>query len=221
MQKRIRLFGEYSLPRTYVAPHNIISQDGIRALHHIFPTIKAVSTVRSGEGKGEVYDYGPNSEFPDIYMMPRMTSGYILDETAKADIVSGILGPGLWSHFIHADDIFDKHRSGGKDWAGLKDEFLRMISFVKQNYPWLKPLNATDGYRAMRKYDEIGADFSIDGNTVKIRVREPGLHIRLRFNGKRIISVKGGNIVYSYRNTDASVIEAEDSEVTIVLGRKE
>ncbi len=217
----IRLFGEYSLPRTYVAPHNIISQDGIRALHHVFPTIKSISTVRSGEGEGEVYDFGPNKEFPDIYMMPRMTSGYILNETARADIVSGILGPGLWSHFIHPDDIFDQHRSEGKDWAGLKADFLDMITYVKKNYPWLKSMNATDGYRAMRKYDEIGVDYSSVGNTVKIRVREPGIYFRLRFNGKRILSVKGGSVVYSYRSTDAAVIKAEGSEIIAVLGRKE
>ena len=154
-------------------------------------------------------------------MMPRMTSGYIFNETARGDIVSGILGPGLWSHFIHPDDIFDQHRSEGKDWAGLKADFENMITFVKKNYPWLKPVNATDGYRAMRKYDEIGVDFSREGNTVKIRVQEPGIYFRLRFNGKRILSVKGGTVVYSYRNTDAAVIQAEGSEIIAVFGRKE
>ncbi|MCF6335469.1 MAG: DUF2194 domain-containing protein, partial [Spirochaetales bacterium] len=99
----IRLLGEYSLPRTYVAPHNIISADGIEVLHKVFPTIKSISTLRAGEGEGDTYDYGLHPDFPDIYMMPRMTSGYIFNPENKSGIVSGILGPGLWSHFIHGD----------------------------------------------------------------------------------------------------------------------
>lgn len=215
----VRLLGEYSLPRTYVAPHNIISQDGIKALHSVFPTIKSISTLRAGEGEGEVYDFGPNREFPDIYMMPRLTSGYIFNETLKADLVSGVLGPGVWSHFIHPDDVFDQHRSEGKDWNGLKDDFEKMITFVKTNYPWLTAVNATDGYRDMRDYDEKGVDFSIDGRTVIIKVREPGILLRLRYNGKRIVSVKGGEVVYSYKNTDAAVIKAVNSEVVVGFNR--
>lgn len=215
----IRLFGKYSLPRTYVAPHNIISQDGIKALHHVFPTIKAVSTLRSGEGEGEVYDYGPNKEFPDIYMMPRMTSGYILDSAMKADILSGILGPGLWSHFIHADDVFDKNRSQGRDWPELKSGFERMIAFVKTNYPWLTSLNATNGYRAMRTFDEKSADYEENDNVLTIKAREPGIVFRIRYNGKKLISVTGGKILYTYKNVDAAVIEATSAEITVTFDR--
>lgn len=215
----IRLLGEFSLPRTYVAPHNIISQDGIKALCRVFPTIKSISTLRSGEGEGEVYDFGPNQEFPDVYMMPRLTSGYNFDVTTKADLVSGVLGPGVWSHFIHPDDVFDLHRSQGKDWEALKADFEKMISFVKMNYPWLKPMDATDGYRAMRTYDEQSADFQYRGNTVIIRVRESGMIFRLRFNGKKILSVAGGDVLYSYKDVDAAVIKAVEAEVVITLGK--
>lgn len=215
----IRLFGKYSLPQTYVAPHNIISQDGIKALHHVFPTIKAVSTLRSGEGEGEVFDYGPNKEFPEIYMMPRMTSGYILDSAMKADIFSGILGPGLWSHFIHADDVFDKNRSQGRDWPELKSGFERMIAFVKTNYPWLTALNATNGYRAMRTFDEKSADYEENGNILTIKVREPGIVFRIRYHGKKFISVSGGKILYVYKNIDAAVVEATSAEINVTFDR--
>ncbi len=215
----IRLFGRYSLPCTYVAPHNIISQDGIRALHHVFPTIKAVSTVRSGEGKGEVYDFGRNKEFPDIYMMPRITSGYIFDPGIKADIISGILGPGLWSHFIHADDIFDKNRSQGKDWAGLKKSFEQMIAFIKTNYPWLTALNATNGYRAMRTFDEKSIDIQQDGKVLNVKAREPGVVIRIRYQGKILLSVTGGKVLYTYKNVDAAVVEIRSSEAVLTFNK--
>ncbi len=46
-------------------------------------------------------------------------------------IVSGILEPGIWSHFIHGDDIFDPNRSKNLTLEQMKVEFQKMIDFVK------------------------------------------------------------------------------------------
>ncbi len=211
----IRLLGEYSLPRTYVAPHNIISADGIEVLHKVFPTIKSISTLRAGEGEGDTYDYGLHPDFPDIYMMPRMTSGYIFNPENKSGIVSGILGPGLWSHFIHGDDVFDPYRSKGMSWDELKDEFNTMLSFIRSNYPWLRPVNAYDGYRAMMLFDDTGVDFRFINGDLVVNSSMPGLIFRLRFNGKEIKSIKGGSLLYTYSSIDAAVIQADSPEVSV------
>ncbi|MCK5197479.1 MAG: DUF2194 domain-containing protein, partial [Spirochaetales bacterium] len=160
----VRLLGSFSLPRTYVAPHNIISSDGLEVLHKVFPSIKSISTLRAGEGEGETHDFGPHPDFPDIYMMPRMTSGYLFTPEIKSSAISGIVGPGLWSHFIHPDDLFDPYRSQGKSWDEIKEEFTSMFRFIRTNYPWLRPTNAYDGYRAMMEFDDIGVDFRFRGD---------------------------------------------------------
>ena len=211
----IRLLGEYSLPRTYVAPHNIISTDGIEVLHKVFPSIKAVSTVRAGEGEEVALDFGPNPNFPEIYMMPRITSGYLFTSEIKSTAVSGIVGPGLWSHFIHADDIFDTYRSQGKNWQELKTEFNTMIGFIRTNYPWLKPVNAYDGYLAMKKFDDTGVEFRFIGKDLVVNTSESGLIFRTRFNGKKIKSITGGTLLYSYMSMDAAVIKADSAEVRV------
>ena len=211
----IRLLGEYSLPRTYVAPHNIISTDGIEVLHKVFPSIKSISTVRSGEGEERALDFGPNPDFPEIYMMPRMTSGYRFTSEIKSTTVSGIVGPGLWSHFIHPDDLFDPFRSDNKIWDKLKDDFGTMISFVRTNYPWLRPLNAYDGYLAMKKFDDTGVEFSFIEKNLVVNTSETGLIFRTRFNGKKIKNITGGTLLYSYKSMDAAVIQADSSEVRV------
>lgn len=211
----IRLLGEYSLPRTYVAPHNIISVDGIDVLHKVFPTIKSISTLRAGEGEGETHDFGPHPDFPDIYMMPRMTSGYLFNSENKSGTVSGIVGPGLWSHFIHGDDVFDSYRSQGKSWEQLKADFSLMLGFVRKNYPWLRPMNAYDGYRAMEEFDDIGVDFKLSGNGLLVQTGAPGLIFRMRFNGKKIKSITGGTLLYSYKSMDAAVIQVDRPEVRV------
>ncbi len=214
----IRLIGEYSLPRTYVAPHNIISSDGLEVLHNVFPSIKAVSTLRAGEdAEDDPYDFGPHADFPDIYMMPRMTSGYLFTPTNKLGIVSGIVGPGLWSHFIHSDDVFDPYRSQGKSWDELKEEFTSMFRFIRTNYPWLRPVNAYDGYRAMMEFDDIGVDFRFVGDDLHVITGAPGLIFRMRFEGKKIKSITGGTLLYSYKSMDAAVIRVDGPEVRVVF----
>ncbi len=211
----IRLLGNYSLPRTYVAPHNIISPDGVAVLHKVFPTIKSISTLRAGEDESEIHDFGPHPDFPEIYMMPRMTSGYLFTPLTKTGAVSGIVGPGLWSHFIHGDDVFDPYRSQGKSWEDLKTEFSSMLGFIRTNYPWLRPMNAYDGYRAMEEFDDIGTDFKLSDGDLLVQTGAPGLIFRMRFNGKKIKSITGGTLLYSYKSMDAAVIQAEAPEVRV------
>jgi hypothetical protein len=214
----IRLLGEYSLPRTYVAPHNIISSDGLEVLHNVFPSIKAVSTLRAGEDEeDDPYDFGPHADFPDIYMMPRMTSGYLFTPVSKLGIVSGIVGPGLWSHFIHGDDVFDPYRSQGKSWDELKEEFNSMFRFIRTNYPWLRPTNAYDGYRAMMEFDDTGVDFRFIGDDLVVNTSASGLIFRMRFEGKKIKNITGGTLLYSYKSMDAAVIRADGPEVRVVF----
>jgi hypothetical protein len=213
----IRLFGEQNLPRTYVAPHNIISKEGIEALQTYFPTIKAICTLHTGDDEEEAYEFGYNKDFPQVYMLPRITSGYNFSEETKKNIISGVVGPGLWSHFIHADDVYDPHRSQGKNWPEIKEELNSMISFVRTNYPWLRPMNVYDGYRAMSEYDSQAVEIYVDGNKVHVSTNSPGVMFRVRFEGKRIKKVTNGTILYSYKAVDEVVIRADAREIDIEL----
>jgi len=213
----IRLFGEHNLPRTYVAPHNVISKEGIEALQKYFPTIKAVCTLHVGDNPEEAYEFGYHPDFPEVYMLPRITSGYHFNTETKKNLISGVLGPGVFSHFIHADDIYDPHRGQGKDWPALKQELSDIISFVRTNYPWLRPMNVYDGYRAMSEYDSQAVDFQIEGNSVHVSTNSPGVMFRVRFDGKRIKRVTNGTILYSYKAVDEVVIRADGREVSIEL----
>jgi len=213
----VRLFGEHNLPRTYVAPHNVISSEGIEVLHKYFPTIKAVCTLHTGTNPEEAYEFGYHPEFPEVYMLPRLTSGYHFTEEQKRNLISGVTGPGLWSHFIHADDIFDPMRGLGKDWNGLKEELGEIISFVRTNYPWLRPMNVYDGYRAMSEYDSQTIDFRVNGNRVDVSTNSPGVMFRVRFEGKSIKKVTNGTVLYSYKSVDEAVIRADGREVSIEL----
>ena len=214
----VRLFGEQNLPRSYVAPHNVISTEGIAAINKNFPTIEAICTLHtSSELEEEAYEYGRNKDFPEIYMLPRLSSGYNFTDDNKMSIVSGITGPGLFSHFTHADDIYDPYRSMNKSWPELKADFDEMISFVRTNYPWLRPMNVYDGFQAMETYDSQAVNFRINGNTVHVNTNSPGLIFRMRFDGKRVKSITGGTILYSYNSIDEIVVQSDKPDIIIDL----
>ncbi len=213
----IRLFGEQNLPRTYVAPHNVISSEGIGVLHKVFPSIKAICTLYASDEEEEAYEFGPNPDHPEVYMLPRMSSGYHYSDETKRNTVSGIIGPGLWSHFTHADDIFDPSRGMGKDWAALKGDFNQLFSFVRINYPWLRPLNVYEGFRAMQEYDNSAVAFYNSGNRIIVNTNNPGLIVRIRFEGRQIKKIEGGTLLYSYKSIDEAVIRTDETNLIIEL----
>lgn len=213
----VRLFGEAFLPRTYVAPHNVISQSGIELLHEIFPSIKAVCTLYAGSGDEDHFDYGPHPNIPGVYMLPRTASGYHFDNASKQYILSGITGPGIWSHFIHADDLFDPARSKGKSWPEMLNEFRTEIEFVDKNYPWLEKLTAYDGYRKMQKHDETGVIVKQINNLLILETTEEGTLFRIRLNDNTVQNISGGTIEYSYKNPKAIIVKSKDPVVRIKL----
>lgn len=201
-----------------MAPHYVISSEGIDALSRIFPTIKAICTLHTSvDIEEEAYEYGPNEEHPPIYMLPRLSSGYNFTEEIKMIIVSDINGPCVFSHLIHADDVYDPYRSRGKSWPGLKADFELMMRLVRTNYPWLRPVNVYDGYRAMSEYDDQAVDFKIDDNIITVNTNSPGLIFKVRFEGKEIKKVTGGTILYNYKFTDEAVIRTDSPTVVVEL----
>jgi hypothetical protein len=90
-----------------------------------------------------------------------------------------------------------------------------MLGFVRKNYPWLRPMNAYDGYRAMEEFDDIGTDFKFSGDDLLVQTGAPGLIFRMRFEGKKIKSITGGTLLYTYKSMDAAVIQADSPEVRV------
>jgi hypothetical protein len=202
----IDLFGEYSLPFAYVAPSNIISDLGMAALKEVFPSIKVVSTLRSGMGEETHTEFAPHHNIKDLYLIPRTSSGYPFTRENRQLIVSSITGAGIWSHFFHADDVFDEHRSQGMTWQELKKDFARMLDFVKRHYPWLEYVSIRDAEQILREIDGSGTEFRWQENRLTIRSR-PGMKLRIRLNQKSLSRQEGVKIIHSYRRPPALVVE--------------
>ncbi|HEQ70863.1 MAG TPA: DUF2194 domain-containing protein, partial [Spirochaetia bacterium] len=207
-QTWIRLFGEYSLPFSYVAPNNVIQDEAIEILHEVFPSIKVVSSLRATADDETVHEFGPHPTIPDLYFIPRQTSGYVFTSFVRYLIASSISGSGIWSHFIHADDLFDPYRSEGKTWDQLKGDFHKMISFVKQQYPWIRFVDIREAYQTLRWIDATGIEFNWDEERTTLRVEstEPGLLVRIRTNAMSLRELDGAELVHRYSRMPVVIV---------------
>ena len=160
----ISKFGK--LPTTYVPPSNQIDRKGIIELNKAMPSLKYMCSLYLGalnEGGNREFDYDPyNSDFFDY---PRITSGFYLSDDRKYNLASMYLMSGIWTHFVHPDDIFqipDKdtkkdelgdlrngenlgwYKTKGKDKA-LFSEFRNVVRQMVSTYPQLRFVSANDG----------------------------------------------------------------------------
>ncbi len=207
----IGLFGRETLPFAYVAVNNIISQDGIVALHNTFPSIKVVSALKWGIEEETYTEIGPHPAIPGIYYIPRISYGYQSSQNVLNLVVSGASSFGLVSHFIHPDDVFDPNRSDGKSWETLRKEFGDTLEFIRTNYPWIEWKTIKDTYRDLVMYDDVDYSFEFEGDTLVVRT-EPGALIRIRTEDMTLRKVTGADIVYDYKNMPVLIARAKMHE---------
>jgi hypothetical protein len=146
-----------NLPQTYVPPSNIIDQTGINALVEGLPSITTMSSVYLGEfSEGGDREFDPEPYNSNLFDFPRNTSGYDLNKQAQFDHQSLFLYTGIWSHFVHPDDVYqipaDNTSSSKGDFAyrnpnkygwrsskdkslGLLPRFENYIKAFQKQYP--------------------------------------------------------------------------------------
>ncbi|HUX21718.1 MAG TPA: DUF2194 domain-containing protein, partial [Spirochaetia bacterium] len=208
------LFGRSTLPFSYVAPNNIISEAGTEAIHRAIPSIHVIASLRAGSSQETDTPFGPHRTIPGIYLVPRNSWGYELDGAAKMRIVSAISGPGIWAHFIHPDDVFDPNRSRGLSWDQLRTNFVGMLDFAKENYPWLVYDTVRNGYGALQEMDDRQASFEWEGRTMHVR-STPGLLLRVRMNIGPIVAMQGVKVIYAYKHMPEVILQTTSEEASL------
>lgn len=102
---KINRFGPF--PKTYVPPSNEIDSLGLVALANAMPEMEFMCSIYEGEleaGGGREYDVDPLE--PRLFDFPRVSSGYTYNDFKIYNQESLYLFTGIWSHFIHPDDIY-------------------------------------------------------------------------------------------------------------------
>jgi hypothetical protein len=104
-------FGDF--PVTYVPPSNHIDKAGVNYLHEGMPSIKYLCSLYLGstdDGGGREFDFDPYNK--ELFDYPRISSGFYMNTQTQYAHESMYLYTGIWTHFVHPDDIYQIDRPG-------------------------------------------------------------------------------------------------------------
>jgi len=155
-------FGD--LPVTYVPPSNLIDRVGLKQLKKGMPSLKFMCSVTIGkktEGGFREFDFDPYE--PELFDFPRISSGFYVDSDLRFAIYSQYLYTGIWSHFLHPDDIYqipDEHESkfefdlrnyDNLGWyktpnsnRAMYPEFDKLLKNLRTDFPYIRYMNARE-----------------------------------------------------------------------------
>ncbi|MBF0499172.1 MAG: DUF2194 domain-containing protein [Candidatus Riflebacteria bacterium] len=178
LQQAFSMWQEKKLPpcMVYVPPNNLIDNAGKQAILNAFPTICTICRVYTSgndyrveafnrDGGGD--EFGPDEKFPRLLLMPRISSGFYLTELVRFSVLNGILTHGVFSHFIHPDDIYDSVRAKS-NWEIMLLNLRRLLLFAKENLPAAEATTAGKFMLPMKKYFEENIHFEQNSTCLKV-----------------------------------------------------
>lgn len=141
---------------SYVPPSNYLSPEGRAAVKAALPTLKTISGIYTNEGEeGQVYVQDFEVAEDGVAEFPRITSGMTAQDFERFSAISAMGLYGVFSHFIHPDDIFDEDRGKNQTWETLYESYCEMIDGIEVKYPFLRSLTISDAADALQVADYI------------------------------------------------------------------
>ncbi|MGE0846345.1 MAG: DUF2194 domain-containing protein, partial [Flavobacteriaceae bacterium] len=147
-----------AMPTSWVPANNWYHAEHLQVLKEAFPEITTLcSTFSTGSVEfGEYREFGPEPWDEELLCLPRETYGYLLNPELRMMMLSQLSGMGVWTHFVHPDDIYDLPASPGETIArrnpdghmwratnaagqrGLYHHLDDWLSEATALYPWLE-----------------------------------------------------------------------------------
>lgn len=226
------------LPNAYVPPNNQYDKAGLRALIDVFPCIQVICGSFFGrDSEGANREFGPEPWNPDLFCLPRVTAGHECSPHVLFDSASQLATFGVWTHFLHPDDVLDTPAPGTsrisrrnpnhRPWRGcngrqgLYDQLRQLYASVAGRFPWLRYRTTTE--TARRVQDHLRSDWSVDvqGDTIRLSGVE-GMYLRLRLNHRpwrRISGYVGCTCIHETVTRDHTtyVLEMQAPEARVSL----
>lgn len=189
------LYGKDLGVYTYIAPSNLLPKSGKKAVLKVFPEVNSFCGIFYGEQEPGILiqEVGRDVDYPNIYALPRMSSGFFYTGTILWQIYNGIAAYGYLSHFIHPDDVMDTKRGGGQTWESLEFTFENIFKHINENYSVLKPEIQSEMTFDYMKIEKLGVEAEKTGDTVKINIKNfrGSFDAQFRLKGEDIKSIKG------------------------------
>lgn len=146
-------FPEYQI-RVYVPPANILSPEGKAVIKQAFPDLKVFCSLYEGPKKTMAY-YQDFARNPDgTFELPRVTSGFVIDDYMLWNGLNVMSTWGVFSHFVYPGEIFFIENRD-YSWHYMRNSFESLLKSTKSNYPWLRATTTSGAIEYMADYFDI------------------------------------------------------------------
>lgn len=154
--------------RCYVPPSNYLSAEGRQAVAAALPDLSVISGIYTNEEEeGDVYVQDFSVAQDGIVEFPRITAGMAPDDFEQLSAYSAVGLYGVFSHFIHPDDIFDLERGKGQNWEQLYRSYCAWMQDIHEAYPFLRSLTATEAADAVRIAETAQPHLEIEADEIR------------------------------------------------------
>jgi len=185
----VEAFGDF--PTSYVPPSNYIDSVGLVALSKAMPEVQYMASILSGDrglGGDREFDYDPFVS--DLFNIPRVSSGYIKTDDIHYNYESLFLYTGIWTHFIHLDDVyqipredmttagrFDLRNAEGLNWRTSVDnkpsmlaEWQNFLIDVKNTHPSIRFEKVSNAGKLTKTWRQSQANYQAAGDMYAARL---------------------------------------------------
>lgn len=164
------IYPDYELS-SYVPPSNSMDEEGYRAVVEAMKHLKAIGSVFDDDFNELVYSQYYHIDENDIAHFPRHTAGYVRSELMDWLALNGVATTGVFSHFIHPDDLIDSERSYGLGISEMQDSFENFITEMHYQYIYLNKNTLSEGYNQIVAHDNARINIE-EGETITIHIDE-------------------------------------------------
>lgn len=211
-----KAFPSYSMV-SYVPPSNVLSKEGREALKKSWPSLAVIASLYPEDGSNLAYVQEYSIADDGIVEMPRVTSGYTEGNFQRWLTANTITTHGIFSHFIHPDDVFSPDRSGDLTWDKMYKNFSEMLDRIHQTYPWLRAMTSAEAAFDMEQELASQVTLSMEGNVLHGKITP--FHSRTFFIARmenKIGKLHGCKV--EKIDTNTYLITANNNEFDIELG---
>ena len=135
---------------SYVPPSNELSPEGRDVIAVALPDLKIISGVFDSD-RSDAYTEKFEIAKDGIVEFPRITNGMQLTDSTRFSTLNGLALLGVFSHFIHPDDIISDERGQNESWDTLLKGFEQIVDEAKATMP-VRSLRASDAADATKVY---------------------------------------------------------------------
>ncbi|MBC8015305.1 MAG: DUF2194 domain-containing protein [Sporomusaceae bacterium] len=155
-----KVYPGYKL-KVYVPPSNILSPEGRQAVVEGLPDLKVIASIAAGSGADDISYIQEYSRSPDgILEMPRLSVDYSRHDNEDWSIYNGITYLGVFSHFVHPDNIFYAENEH-KTWREMHEGFDSLLKMLKDKFRWLRSCTVSQGAEYFEDY--LNLDYRVTG----------------------------------------------------------